>query len=119
LKALVRATPIKARDLKPGDLFSTAGPDYWDTALNDLSVGERVYIRTNAPTPPEQADIDVYLITIDQSDWSAGLVRGSLTPSTGLHNPAKAPAHRETAQRQTEMANERAAFQKWREEENL
>lgn len=63
----VRAEKIVARDLQPGDLFSTAGPDYWDRIADreQMSVGERVYIRTNAPTilAPD-GDIEVYKITI-------------------------------------------------------
>jgi hypothetical protein len=44
------ATPIRGRDLRPGDLFSTAGPEYWDDFVNFASIGELVYIRTCAPT---------------------------------------------------------------------
>lgn len=64
------ATKVKAKDLKPGDLFSTWGQDYWDGASyrrwrNDV-VGERVYIRTTVPCPEEQTDEDVYQITIER-----------------------------------------------------
>jgi hypothetical protein len=47
------ATPIRGRDLRPGDLFSTAGPEYWDAFVNFSSIGERVYIRTCAPGRPD------------------------------------------------------------------
>lgn len=45
----IQATRIQGRDLKPGDLFSTVGTDYWNQFETRDSVGERVYIRTNAP----------------------------------------------------------------------
>jgi hypothetical protein len=32
----ILAIPCKARDLKPGDLFSAAGPEYWVCAFGDL-----------------------------------------------------------------------------------
>jgi hypothetical protein len=44
--AKVRATEVVAGDLRPGDLFSIAGQDYWGMAMNDgLSLGQKVYIR--------------------------------------------------------------------------
>ena len=55
--ASIIATAIKANELKPGDLFSARGQDYWATALDNLSIGEAVFIRTNAPShvaPDEQ-----------------------------------------------------------------
>lgn len=71
----ITATPVKASELEPGDLFSTVGPEYWDhTSFGDgesLAVGERVYIRTHAPTPSDQADHEVYRIEV---------VRGELSP---------------------------------------
>ena len=65
-KMKIKAEKIKAKDLKPGDLFSTEGQGYWDTIDNNLSVGERVYIRTNSPTPLGQGDDEVYRITIER-----------------------------------------------------
>lgn len=68
MKTAIKATPVKAGKLAPGDLFSTVGPEYWDhTSFGDgasLAVGERVYIRTNAPTPADQADHEVFLIEV-------------------------------------------------------
>lgn len=63
--ATVSTERIKAKDLKPGDLFSTIGPLYWKTALDMGGCGERVYIRTNAPAGafPDSEDF-VYRITI-------------------------------------------------------
>lgn len=62
----VIATKVKASELEPGDLFSTAGPEYWEL-VNDMAiVGEKVYIRTNWPCPEEQVDYVVYKITIER-----------------------------------------------------
>lgn len=61
---VLRATPIKGRDLKPGDLFSTAGPEYWDHVGERDSVGERAYIRTETPAHSEDLDMMVYLIEV-------------------------------------------------------
>jgi hypothetical protein len=64
---LVDAEPVLARELRAGDLFSTAGPSYWrQTPLGAL--GERVYIRTHEPCPAEQADELVYRLTIRRSE---------------------------------------------------
>ena len=63
--AKVIAELIKGRELKPGDLFSTAGPNYWNLALDKGSIGERVYVRTNTPADMTlDADEDIYRITI-------------------------------------------------------
>ena len=43
---VLRAVPIHAHALKPGDLFSTEGPEYWSLFPGLPSIGERVYIRT-------------------------------------------------------------------------
>ena len=56
------ATQVKAKDVKPGQYFSSAGPEYWDNP-NPGSVGEKVYIRTDAPCPKGQEDEIVFLIT--------------------------------------------------------
>jgi hypothetical protein len=61
----ITAVQVLGRDLKPGDLFSIAGPDYWRTALDKGSVGEQVYIRTNVPADKfVDADEPIYRITI-------------------------------------------------------
>ena len=44
-----RAEKILGDELEPGDLFSTAGPEVWDHVDERMSIGEKVYIRTNAP----------------------------------------------------------------------
>lgn len=63
--ARVTATPIIARDLQPGDLFSTVGNDYWATALDAGGIGERVYIRTNGDADiASDGDSKVYKIEV-------------------------------------------------------
>jgi hypothetical protein len=60
----IRATPIAAKDLVPGDLFSTYGPSYWDSPPSG-SIGERVYIRTETPAAnADDADSTVFRIEI-------------------------------------------------------
>lgn len=63
------ATLIKGKDLKAGDLFSTAGQDYWDVVENlretdPLRIGEKVYIRTDTPCPDGQENEEIYKILI-------------------------------------------------------
>jgi len=62
----IKATLVKGYELQPGDLFSTAGPDYWDKYFDHRnSVGEKVYIRTNfSPNDFEDANQNVYKIEI-------------------------------------------------------
>ena len=64
----ITAIKVKTQDLKEGDLFSNVGQDYWDLATGPgtCPVGERVYIRTNAPCPKDQVDEDIYRVTIEQ-----------------------------------------------------
>lgn len=62
----VVATLVKAKELKPGDLFSVIGPAYWENIDAKESIGEKVWLRTNTPTPPDQAEADVYLIKIEE-----------------------------------------------------
>ena len=59
------ATKVRGEELKPGDLFSTADQLYWDH-YDPLSIGEKVYIRTEAPCPPDQKDDPIYRITIEE-----------------------------------------------------
>lgn len=65
-KITISAYPIRGKDLKPGDLFSTEGPDYWNRVgihEEGRGVGERVYIRTNRPAGPDQGAV-VYKIEV-------------------------------------------------------
>ena len=45
----MRCEKILGNELEPGDLFSTAGPDWWNHVDESGSIGEKVYIRTSAP----------------------------------------------------------------------
>jgi len=58
------ATETKAKNLKPGDLFSTANQLYWDNIENHNSIGEKVYIRTDKLCPEEENEIKIYKIAI-------------------------------------------------------
>lgn len=62
-------TPTTGRNLKPGDLFSIRGSDYWGTFDSTDSIGELVYIRTNEPadSAPDSDEL-VYLITIERTE---------------------------------------------------
>lgn len=58
---------IRGKDLKAGELFSTANQAYWNKAVNKLSIGERVYIRTNCPCPKNEENEEINRITIKRS----------------------------------------------------
>ena len=65
MKVKIKAELVTGRDLRPGDLFSAAGPSYWDTALDKGSVGEAVYIRTRIDADRfHDANDTIYRITI-------------------------------------------------------
>ncbi len=72
----IGAKRVGAQDLKPGDLFSLAPTQYWDSKEREQrdppAVGEIVYIRTNAPSPPEDEEVEVTLITIHTEDDKQG-----------------------------------------------
>ncbi len=68
-RVTVTAERIIAKKLKPGDLFSIYGPEYWDNALDRGSIGEAVYLRTHEPAESAgDADTMVYKITISVAD---------------------------------------------------
>lgn len=75
----IKATKCKGLELKPGDLFSTVGPEYWDHFTERDSIGERVYIRTNTPASnANDCNTDVYLIeVVKTNDPSATVERCS------------------------------------------
>ncbi len=60
------ATKVKAEDVKPGEMFSTAGPTYWESAFgNDWgAIGERVYLRTLTPISRKDIGTDIYRIEV-------------------------------------------------------
>ena len=61
------ATACLASDLKSGDLFSTGDQDTWDDLSHDLfAVGQKVYIRTHNPCPPDQAAEPIFRLTITE-----------------------------------------------------
>lgn len=58
------ATKVLGKELKAGDLFSTANQTYWNNIKNNYSIGEKVYIRTEEPCPRDQEDEEIYKIEI-------------------------------------------------------
>ncbi len=62
----IKATLVAATDLVAGDLFSVAGPEYWDAVDRIKSVGELVYIRTNTPAAAPDADALIYKIEVEK-----------------------------------------------------
>lgn len=70
------AETVLAKDLRPGDLFSSEVDTHWAN-LDPACIGEKVYIRTAAPCPPGQANIEVGRITIKGgAALEAGAVAG-------------------------------------------
>lgn len=59
----VIAHETTGKDLREGDLFSTANQFYWDH-YDEGSIGQQVYIRTGAPCPPDQVDVLIYRIEV-------------------------------------------------------
>lgn len=69
VKIQIATETVKAKELMPGDLFSTTGVEYWNNVNKDIEVGsgpiaEKVYIRTNAPTLADDKDVEVTLVTL-------------------------------------------------------
>ena len=62
----VVAKKTTAKDLRPGDLFSTGGPDYWaEVASRPGVIGERVYVRTDQPCPAGEENEVVYRLVVE------------------------------------------------------
>lgn len=49
--------------VKPGELFSTAGQSYW-SHYDPNSIGQKLYVRTEAPCPQSEQGNIIYRITI-------------------------------------------------------
>ena len=59
------ATPIKGKDLQPGDLFSTRGAEYWGDYQSRESIGERACIRTGTlAIDADDAEETIYRLEI-------------------------------------------------------
>ncbi len=62
----IKVIKTKAKNLQPGDLFSSMGKVYWN--MNNIrmhkSLGEKIYIRTEEPCPKDQENVTVYKIII-------------------------------------------------------
>lgn len=66
--ARVTAEPVLARDLQPGDLFSTEGPTYWDYFPQCQSIAEKAYIRTATPPIFGDGKDKVFRLTITPTE---------------------------------------------------
>jgi len=64
----VTVTECRGVDLKPGELFTTADQFYWDHR-DPNAVGEKVYIRTDAPASnAPDWDETIYRIAINSEE---------------------------------------------------
>lgn len=59
-----KATETTCEKVKPGQAFSADGPEYWDRP-NPGSIGEKVYLRTDAPCPPNDVGRAIYVIEVE------------------------------------------------------
>jgi len=55
---------VKAKELQPGDLFTSYDEEYWEGVPRPGVVGEKVFIRTTEPCPEDQTDIKVCRIEV-------------------------------------------------------
>lgn len=62
----IHAELVPTTELQPGDLFSTAGPDYWSSIRSD-NIGERVFVRTAVVTDEEGM---IYRLTLVKDERS-------------------------------------------------
>lgn len=79
------ATLVEAEHLKPGDLFSDRGPDYWN--MSKLAFGQ-VFVKFNDDADADVGFEPVYRITIVREDISkvenrnAHLIEAEFSPFT-------------------------------------
>ena len=69
-EAIVTCDMVRRKELLPGDVFSTRGESYWSDAMWLGSLGEKAYIRTNVPCPPDQREVPIYRLRIDLEEGS-------------------------------------------------
>lgn len=62
----IKAEKVKGKDLRPGDLFSTAGQLYWDGIEARAALAEKVYIRMDTPCPESELEVEIFRITIEE-----------------------------------------------------
>lgn len=60
-----RATETTCDQIKPGEMFSTAGPEYWENT-SPHAIGEKVYLRSNGPCPPADANEPIFRIEVEE-----------------------------------------------------
>lgn len=64
------ATRCTPPELNAGDLFSTAGPAYWEH-FDEATIGQKVYVRTVGPIPEGEEDLEIYRIEFVLEDATA------------------------------------------------
>jgi len=74
-RARVIATKIEERYLKPGDLFSDKGPDFWNRTINGNMPAAQVFIRTNDDQTEADDNATVFRLTIALEDEGGRLDR--------------------------------------------
>lgn len=65
-----RATETTCEKVEAGQAFSSAGPEYWDHPTAG-TIGERVFLRTDAPCPVGDIGTSIYIITVEQLEEPA------------------------------------------------
>ncbi len=64
MSAKVLAIKTQAKHLRPGDLYSPLGPNYWRTMMNERDIAATVYIRTNVPLQ-DGLDDEVFKLVVE------------------------------------------------------
>ncbi len=65
----VIATRVNSAELKPGDLFSAMGQEFWDTPVPPGCIGQALFVRTDGECFDTHKD--VYRIEIRRDDDDA------------------------------------------------
>lgn len=60
-----KTTETTCEQVKVGELFSTGGPEYWNH-VDPLAIGQKVYIRTDAPCPPHDVGQPIFIIEVEE-----------------------------------------------------
>lgn len=60
----VQAEACMLSDLKPGDLYSPLGPEYWNHLDETTKVGQEIAVRSNLAELPLGADAPCFRLTV-------------------------------------------------------
>ena len=65
----IEGEQVNFTEVKPGELFSAADPEFYNLALNNpANGGASVFIRTNKPVPAGKAPEKVWRLTIVEDE---------------------------------------------------